>query len=186
MFRRRNKETQSSHHHDGDPAGHGHIHGTVDPAIFSSARGIWATKASLIALLATAAVQTGVVVATGSVALLADTVHNFGDAATAIPLWIAFSLARRQPTKRFSYGYGKAEDLAGLFIVVVILASGIFAAYQSIIRLSQPPSVEFIWAVAAAALFGFLGNEAVALFRIKIGKEIGSAALIADGYQARG
>ena len=115
MLRRKNKSTQSPDHHDGDSARNGHIHGTVDPAIFSSARGIWATKASLIALLATAAVQTGVVVPTGSVALLADTVHNFGDAATAIPLWFAFSLARRQPTKRFSYGYGKAEDLAGLF-----------------------------------------------------------------------
>lgn len=124
-------------------------------------------------------------IATGSVALLADTVHNFGDAATAVPLWIAFSLTRRMPTRRFSYGYGRAEDLAGLFIVFVILGSGIFAAYQSITRISDPPVIEFLWAVVAAALVGFLGNEAVALFRLKIGREIGSAALVADGYHAR-
>ena len=185
MFSHQNHEANGSDHIGGKPARHGHSHGAVDPAIFSSSRGIWATEVSLIALLATALVQTGVVVITGSVALLADTIHNFGDAATAIPLWAAFSLARRQPTKRFSYGYGRAEDLAGLFIVVVILASGVYAAYESMVRLSDPPVVEFLWAVAAAAVAGFLGNEAVALFRIKIGKEIGSAALIADGYHAR-
>ena len=185
MFRRKNKETQSPHNQDDDPTGHGHIHGAVDPAIFSSARGIWATKVSLLALLATAAVQTGVVIITGSVALLADTVHNFGDAATAIPLWVAFSLARRQPTQRFTYGYGRAEDLAGLFIVLVILASGVYAAYESIVGLFDPHEVDYLWAVAAAAFIGFLGNEAVALFRIKIGREIGIAALVADGYHAR-
>ncbi len=177
--------TQNPHDHGADTERHGHTHGGVDPAIFASARGIWATKWSLIALLATAAVQTVVVVLTGSVALLADTVHNFGDAATAIPLWIAFSLTRRAPTKRFSYGYGRAEDLAGLFIVGVILASGLYAAYASATRLSDPPTVEYLWAVAAAALIGFLGNEAVALFRFKIGREIASTALIADGHHAR-
>ena len=170
-----------------DPAdqGHGHTHGAVDPAVFASARGIWATKVSLVALLFTAVLQMVVVVATDSVALLADTVHNFGDAATAVPLWIAFSLARRMPTQRFSYGYGRAEDLAGLFIVVVILASGIFAGYQSITRISDPPVIDFLWAVIGAAFVGFLGNEAVALFRMKVGREIGSAALVADGYHAR-
>ena len=177
--------TQIPHDHGADTERHGHTHGGVDPAIFASARGIWATKWSLIALLATAALQTVVVVLTGSVALLADTVRNFGDAATAIPLWIAFSLTRKAPTKRFSYGYGRDEDLAGLFIVGVILASGVYAAYVSASRLSDPPTVEFLWAVAAAALIGFLGNEAVALFRIKIGKEIASTALIADDYHAR-
>ena len=185
MSSQHNHQAQDTGYTGGHAAGHGHTHGTVDPAIFASARGIWATKLSLIALLATAVVQIGVVAVTGSVALLADTVHNFGDAATAIPLWIAFSLARRQPTKRFSYGYGRAEDLAGLFIVMVILASGIYAAYASIIHLSDPPALAYLWAVAAAALIGFLGNEAVALFRIKIGRELGSTALIADGYHAR-
>jgi cation diffusion facilitator family transporter len=185
MSSQHNHQAQDTGYTGGHAAGHGHTHGTVDPAIFASARGIWATKWSLIALLATAALQTVVVVLTGSVALLADTVRNFGDAATAIPLWIAFSLTRKAPTKRFSYGYGRDEDLAGLFIVGVILASGVYAAYVSASRLSDPPTVEFLWAVAAAALIGFLGNEAVALFRIKIGKEIASTALIADGYHAR-
>lgn len=129
--------------------------------------------------------QVVLVVITGSVALLADTLHNFSDAATALPLWAAFTLSRRRPTRRFSYGFGRAEDLAGLFIVVAILATGIVAAYESISRLSDPPDVEFIWAVVLASIVGFLGNEAVALFRIKVGREIGSAALVADGYHAR-
>ena len=101
-------------------SGHGHTHGVADPSVLTSARGIWATKVSLAALLATAAFQVVVVVFTGSIALLADTVHNISDAATAVPLWIAFSLATRMPTKRFSYGYGRAEDLAGLIIVLVL------------------------------------------------------------------
>ena len=166
-------------------SGLGHTHGVADPSVLTSARGIWATKVSLVALLATAAFQVVVVVFTGSIALLADTVHNISDAATAVPLWIAFSLATRMPTKRFSYGYGRAEDLAGLIIVLVLLASGIVAGYQSIRGIFDPPEIVFLWAVAAAGLIGFLGNEAVALFRIKIGKEISSAALVADGYHAR-
>ena len=164
---------------------HGHTHGAVDPSVFANARGIWATKVSLAALLVTAAIQVVVVVFTGSVALLADTIHNLGDAATAVPLWIAFSLAARLPTKRFSYGYGRAEDLAGLIIVLVLFASGIVAGYQSIRGIFDPPEFNYLWAVIAAALIGFLGNEGVALFRIKIGKEIGSAALEADGHHAR-
>jgi cation diffusion facilitator family transporter len=134
---------------------------------------------------ATALVQAVVVAITGSAALLADTIHNIGDAATALPLWAAFRLGTRPPTKRFTYGYGRFEDLAGVAIVIVILASAAAAGYTSIQRLLHPEPVAFVWAVAAAGFIGFLGNEAVALFRIKIGKEIGSAALIADGYHAR-
>ena len=164
---------------------HGHSHGAVDGEILASDRGIWATKISLATLLATAVVQLVVVGFTGSVALLADTIHNFGDAATAIPLWAAFTLSRKLPNKRFNYGYGRAEDLAGLLIVVSILATGIYVGYESITRLSDPPEIDYIWVVAAAAIIGFIGNEAVALFRMKIGKEIGSAALVADGHHAR-
>ena len=170
---------------DSGSVSHGHSHGAVDGEILASDRGIWATKISLAALLATAVFQLVVFGFTGSVALLADTIHNFGDAATAIPLWAAFTLSRRRPTKRFNYGYGRAEDLAGLLIVLSILASGIIAAYQSISRLSDPPEIDYIWIAALAAVIGFAGNEGVALFRIKIGKEIGSAALIADGHHAR-
>lgn len=96
--------------HDND---HSHTHGVVDPAILTTERGIWAVKWSLVGLMLTAVVQVFIVYISGSVALLADTIHNFGDAATAIPLWIAFLLARRKPSKRFTYGYGRVEDLAG-------------------------------------------------------------------------
>jgi len=123
---------------------HGHSHGAVDGEILASARGIWATKISLAALLATAVLQLVIYAFTGSVALLADTIHNFGDAATAIPLWAAFTLSRKLPTKRFNYGYGRAEDLAGLLIVMSILASGIIAAYESINRLGDPPDIDYI------------------------------------------
>jgi len=168
-----------------DKNSHGHTHGAVDPSIISTKRGIWAVKWSFIGLMPTAIIQLIIVLFTGSVALFADSIHNFGDAATAIPLWIAFSLARRPPNKRFSYGYGRVEDLAGVLIVVIILFSAIFAGYESINRFFHPQSLSYLWAVMLAALVGFLGNEIVARFRIKIGKEIGSAALIADGNHAR-
>lgn len=164
---------------------HGHSHGAVDRVLLTTSRGIWATKVSLTVLMATAGMQVVIVVFTGSVALLADTIHNFGDAATALPLWAAFTLARRQPTPRFSYGYGRAEDLAGLLIVAAILATGVIAGYESITRLDDPPEINYLWAVVVASVLGFVGNEAVALFRIKVGKEIGSAALVADGLHAR-
>jgi cation diffusion facilitator family transporter len=121
----------------------------------------------------------------GSVALFADTIHNFGDAATALPLWIAFMLTRRPPSPRFTYGLGRAEDLAGVIIVVLIFCSAMVTGYQSLSRLFNPQPITYLGAVMGAALLGFLGNEAVARLRIKVGKEIGSAALIADGYHAR-
>jgi cation diffusion facilitator family transporter len=168
-----------------DHGGHEHTHGVVDPGIASSERGVWAIKRSFLALLATAVFQGFVVVLTGSVALLADTIHNVGDAATAIPLGIAFVFARRRPTTRFSFGYGKVEDLAGVAIVATILVSAIVAGYESLDRLLHPRPVEFLGVVAIASVIGFLGNEGVAIFRIRVGKEIGSAALVADGYHAR-
>ncbi len=170
------------HNHD---EGHGHTHGTVNPSILTSERGIWAVKWSFIGLLITTVIQIVVFVFSGSIALLADTIHNLGDACTAIPLAIAFWLARRKPSKRFTYGFGRVEDLAGVFVVLTILASAIFAGYESYQRLLHPQSVIYLWAVAFAAIVGFIGNEGVAMFRIKVGKEIESAALVADGYHAR-
>jgi cation diffusion facilitator family transporter len=157
----------------------------VDPAIASTARGVWALKWSFVGLVATALLQLGVVAVSGSVALLADTIHNFADAGTAVPLAIAFALARLRPTRRFPYGLGRIEDLAGVAIVVTILASALVAASEAGLRLLRPHPVGHLWAVAAASVLGFLGNEAVALFRLKVGREIGSAALVADGYHAR-
>src|SRR2546427_5030101 len=164
---------------------HAHTHGAIDPSILSTERGIWAIKWSFVGLFATAIFQVAVVLLSGSVALLADTIHNFGDAVTAIPLWVAFTLGRRKPSKRFTYGLGRVEDLAGVTIVLIILLSALVAGYLSIDRFLHPQAVGYLWAVIIASVIGFLGNEAVAIFRIKVGKEIGSAALIADGYHAR-
>jgi cation diffusion facilitator family transporter len=161
------------------------VHGVVDPSIITTKRGIWAIKWSFLGLLATALFQVVIVILSGSVALLADTVHNLGDAATAIPLWIAFKLAQRQPSSTFTYGYGRVEDLAGVAIVLTILLSALIAGYESVNRFLHPQPVTYLWAVITASVVGFLGNEAVAIFRIRVGKEIGSAALVADGYHAR-
>jgi len=174
-----------THEHNRGHALHVHAHGAVDPSVFTTQRGIWAIKWSFLGLLPTALFQIVIVWLSGSVALLADAIHNFGDAATAIPLWIAFALARWKPTKRFTYGYGRVEDLAGVAVVLTILFSAIVAGYVSIDRFLHPIAVEYLWGVGVASVIGFLGNEAVAQFRIKVGKEIGSAALIADGYHAR-
>jgi cation diffusion facilitator family transporter len=133
----------------------------------------------------TAVLQLAVVFLSGSVALLSDTIHNFGDAATAVPLWIAFALSRLPASRRFPFGYGRVEDLAGIVVVLIILFSAIVAGYQAIERFLNPQPVGFLWAVAAASVVGFLGNEAVAAFRIRVGRRIGSAALVADGYHAR-
>jgi cation diffusion facilitator family transporter len=175
-------EEHQQHDHHG---GHGHTHGAVDPSIATSERGIWAVKWSFVALFVTALLQLGVVILSGSVALLSDTIHNFGDAVTAVPLWIAFALARLGTSRRFPYGYGRVEDLAGVVVVLIILFSALVAGYQAIERLINPQPVGFLGALAAAALVGFLGNEAVAIFRIRVGRQIGSAALVADGYHAR-
>ena len=169
--------------HAGHP--HDHTHGTLDPALLTTQRGIWALKWSFVGLLATAFFQLGVVIISDSVALLADTIHNFGDAATALPLWIAFIVARKKPTNRFTYGYGRVEDLAGIAVVFAIFISGVVVGYESLSRLFTPHPVEYLWAVVVASVVGFLGNEAVAGFCIKVGKEIGSAALVAEGQHAR-
>lgn len=174
------------HDHGGHDHGHGsHSHGVIDATIATTDRGIWAIKWSFVILAVTALLQVGVVALSGSVALLADTIHNIGDATTAIPLWIAFMLARRKPTRTFTYGLGRVEDLAGIIIVLIILFSAIVAGYQAIERLINPQAIAHLGWLAAAGIVGFLGNEAVAVFRIRVGREINSAALIADGYHAR-
>ena len=171
--------------HHGHHGGHGHTHGVVDPSIASTERGVWAVKWSFAILAVTAALQLAVVLLSGSVALLADTIHNVGDATTAIPLWIAFRLARRRPSPRFTYGYGRVEDLAGIAIVLIILASAIVAGWEAIDRLLHPRPLALLWAVVGGGVIGFVGNEAVAVFRVRVGREIDSAALVADGYHAR-
>jgi cation diffusion facilitator family transporter len=157
----------------------------IDDALEANRAGRRALLISLAGLGVTAVLQGVVVVLSGSVALLGDTFHNVADALTAVPLLIAFALARRPASKRYTYGYGRAEDLAGLFVVVMITLSAIFAAVEAIRRLLNPHDVTHLWAVAAAAVVGFLGNELVARYRIRVGRQIGSAALVADGLHAR-
>ena len=135
--------------------------------------------------LVTSLLQLAVILISGSIALVADTIHNFSDAVTAIPLFIAFRLARRPPTRRYTYGFGRAEDLAGVFVISMITLSAIIAAVEAVRRLISPQAIDYLGAVAAAGIVGFLGNELVALYRIREGNKIGSAALVADGYHAR-
>jgi cation diffusion facilitator family transporter len=200
-------------HRHPDSAGHGHGHGhetstgifarlrsglahivtphthdpadAVDDAARASSEGIRAVKISLAVLGVTAFAQLAVVLLTVSVALLADTIHNFSDALTAIPLWIAFVIGRRGPTRRYTYGFGRAEDLAGLFVVAMIALSAVVAGYESVRRLIDPVPIENVGVVLVAGVLGFIGNELVALYRIRVGRRIGSAALVADGLHAR-
>jgi cation diffusion facilitator family transporter len=151
----------------------------------ASRAGMRALWISLAVLGVTAAFQAVVVVSSGSVALLSDTLHNIADALTAVPIGIAFLLGRRPATRRFTYGYGRAEDVAGIVVVLVILASAVFAGYESLRRLAEPADVRFLGAVAAAGLVGAIGNEIAAQVRIRTGRRIGSAALVADGLHAR-
>ncbi|MBF0283749.1 MAG: cation transporter [Magnetococcales bacterium] len=193
------------HDHGGHAHGdHGHDHGggllgwlkgtfahshdvsdKIDSVMESSEKGIRALKISLVGLGITALLQVLVVIYSGSVALLADTIHNFADAATSIPLWIAFALARRGANRRFTYGYGKTEDVAGVIIVGVIFFSACVAGYEAFLKLVHPAPMTHLGWVAMAAVIGFIGNEAVAVYRIRVGTEIGSAALIADGHHSR-
>lgn len=170
-------ELFGGHSHDGADQ--------VDESLEASRDGRRALLISLGVLALTAAIQGVVVVLSGSVALLGDTLHNVADALTAVPLLVAFGLATRAPTKRYTYGYGRAEDLAGLFVVAMIALSSALAAGEAVFRLLHPQHVSHLWAVALAALVGFAGNEIVARYRITVGRRIGSAALVADGLHAR-
>jgi len=165
-----------------------HSHDTadqVDAALEASAEGMRTLWISLAVLGATACIQAAVTVLSGSVALFGDTLHNAADALTAVPLAIAFLVSRRPPTRRYTYGYGRAEDLAGIVIVLTVAASSALAAYAAFDRLLHPRPVSDLAAVAVAALVGFAGNELAARYRIRTGRKIGSAALVADGLHAR-
>jgi len=202
---------QDDHTHAHDHAHnspHGHSHGTgiwgwintffhlhghskqqlqraADSALADSAEGIRTVWLALGALGVTTILQIGIVYLSGSVALFADTVHNLGDTLNSIPLLIAFYLARRVATRRYTYGFGKAEDVAGIFIVISIAVSAGVGLWQSFAKLINPEPMTNLGWVAAAAVIGFLGNEAVALLQIRVGRKIGSAAMVADGLHAR-
>ncbi|QWF78867.1 cation diffusion facilitator family transporter [Amycolatopsis sp. CA-230715] len=193
------RDTESGHGHGHGHAHHGwlararhalspHSHDSADrfdTALESSALGVRTLVWSFAALFTTAVAQLAVVLVTGSVALLGDTIHNFADALTALPVGIALVLGRRAATRRFTYGLGRAEDLAGVVVVLVIAASAVIAGYEAVDRLVHPRPVTGLWAVAIAGVLGFAGNEIVARWRITVGRRIGSAALVADGLHAR-
>ena len=151
----------------------------------ASKQGMRVLGVSLGVLLTTGVLQAIVAVLSGSVALLADTIHNFSDGFTAVPLAVAFLLGRRPADRRFTYGYGRAEDLAGIVIVLAIAASAIYAGWEAVRHLIDPSEVEHVGWVAVAGVIGFAGNELVAVYRIRVGRTIGSAALVADGLHAR-
>lgn len=184
------------HHHNGGPFGwlatifhlHGHEHEepdlSGDPAL-GTREGIRTIWIALGALALTTVLQAAIVALSGSVALLADTVHNFGDTLNSIPLLCAFYLSRRVATRRYTYGFGRAEDVAGVVIVLSIVFSAGYIVWESFGKLLDPKPIEQVTWVTAAAVIGFLGNEAVALFQIRSGNRIGSASLVADGMHAR-
>lgn len=174
-----------AHGAHGDGGGHGHAHGGLDRGVLGSREAMRTLGISLGVLGVTAVLQAVVAVLSGSVALLADTVHNVGDALTAVPLAAAFMLGRRPATRRLTYGWGRAEDLAGLIVVAIILFSAVFAAYEAVNRFVHPQAPGYLLATAIAGLLGFAGNEWVAVYRIRTGRRIGSAALEADGHHAR-
>jgi cation diffusion facilitator family transporter len=166
----------------------GHSHDAadqIDDALEANSAGRRALWISLVGLGVTAVLQGVVVVWSGSVALLGDTLHNLADALTAVPLLVAFTLARRPSNSRYTYGYGRAEDLGGIFVIARIALSSVLACSEAVTRLLHPQSVDHLAAVAGAAVVGFLGNELVARYRIGVGRRIGSAALVADGLHAR-
>jgi cation diffusion facilitator family transporter len=193
------------HHHDHHDHDHDHDHGAgrwsrlrhalsphshdhteaIQTADEASREGIRAAWLSLAGMGVTAVLQIVIVALSGSIALLADTVHNLGHLATTIPLIIAFRLGRRAPTRRYSYGFKRAEDLVGLFIGLVIAASAALIIWESVRALAEPRQLSHLGWVVAAALVGALGNEAVAIYSIRAGRRIGSAALIAEGQHAR-
>ncbi len=166
---------------------HSHDHRGLasERAFRDNEEGIRTIWIALTILLVTAILQMVIVYFSGSVSLFADTAHNIGDGLNSIPLLIAFYLARRIPTRRYTYGFGRAEDVAGIIIVLSIAVSAVVVFSQAIQRLINPQPLTNLGWLAAAAIFGFLGNEAVAILQIRVGRKIGSAAMVADGLHAR-
>lgn len=172
-------------HATADHPQEGHHHGLADDAAMSSAAGIRALQISLVGLLLTSIFQGVIALAGGSAGLLAETIHNFADAFTAIPLWIAFALARRAANRRFTYGYGRAEDVAGVVVLLFVIFSAGLAAYESYQKLLNPVTPSLIGWGLLAALVGIIGNELVARYKISVGKKIGSTSLVAEGQHSR-
>jgi cation diffusion facilitator family transporter len=176
---------EHNHDHDHDDHAHGHEHGKVDADLYGNRAGLRAVQISTAGMFLVAAIQFAIAWIGGSAGLFADALHNFGDVFTTIALWIAFVISNRAANQRYTYGYYRAEDLAGIFIVLVIIASAIASAVESIQKLTSGNIPTQIYLSMAAALIGVAGNELLAQYKISVGKRINSVSLIADGHHSR-
>jgi cation diffusion facilitator family transporter len=173
------------HEHDDHDHGHSHEHGRVDADLYGNRAGLRAVQISTAGMLLVSAIQFAIATIGGSAGLFADALHNFGDVFTTIALWIAFVISNRTANQRYTYGYYRAEDLAGIFIVLVIIASATASAVESVQKLISGNTPTQIYLSMAAALVGVAGNELLAQYKISVGKRINSVPLIADGQHSR-
>jgi cation diffusion facilitator family transporter len=184
-------EHEHIHQHDGyehaedEHGGHGHTHGTINPDLYGNKAGLRAVQISTAGMLLVSIIQFVIAIIGNSAGLYADALHNTGDVLTTIALWIAFALSRRAANQRYTYGYYRAEDLAGVFIVLVIIASAVASAIESINKLTSGTPPTQIYLSMAAALVGVVGNEVLAQYKIGVGKRINSVPLVADGQHSR-
>ena len=180
---------EHAHHddqeHDDHGGGHAHEHGKVDADLYGNRAGLRAVKISTVGMFLVAAIQFAIALFGGSAGLFADALHNLGDVLTTVALWIAFSYSQRAANQRYTYGYYRAEDLAGIFIVLVIIGSAVAGAVESILKLTNGSPVTQIYLSMAAALVGVAGNEILAQYKISVGRRINSVPLIADGQHSR-
>jgi cation diffusion facilitator family transporter len=174
---------KGKHEHGGK--GRGHEHGKVDADLYGNRAGLRAVQISTAGMLLVSAIQFAIAWIGGSAGLFADALHNFGDVFTTIALWIAFVISNRAANQRYTYGYYRAEDLAGIFIVLVIIASATASAVESMQKLTSGNIPTQIYLSMAAALVGVAGNELLAQYKVSVGKRIHSVSLIADGHHSR-
>jgi cation diffusion facilitator family transporter len=180
------EEHDHHHGHSGhDEEGHGHEHGKIDADLYGNSAGLRAVRISTVGMFIVAAIQFTIAWIGGSAGLFADALHNFGDVFTTIALWIAFVISNRAANQRYTYGYYRSEDLAGIFIVLVIIASATASAVESMQKLASGNIPTQIYLSMAAALVGVAGNELLAQYKISVGKRINSVSLIADGHHSR-
>src|SRR6266436_6643020 len=193
--------TDIDHHHDHDDhdhdreeheghgehghGGHGHEHGRVDADLYGNRAGLRAVQISTAGMFIVAAIQFAIAGIGGSAGLFADALHNLGDVLTTVALWIAFVLSNRAANQRYTYGYYRTEDLAGIFIVLVIIASAVAGAWESLQKLSSGSAPTHLLLSMAAAVVGFVGNELLAQYKISVGRRINSVPLVADGQHSR-
>src|SRR6266516_1002569 len=182
----KHKHDENAHGgHGHGHGGHGHEHGRVDADLYGNRAGLRAVQISTAGMFIVAAIQFVIAGIGGSAGLFADALHNLGDVLTTVALWIAFVIARRAANQRYTYGYHRTEDLAGIFIVLVIIASAVAGAVESILKLTSGAPPTQLPLSMAAALVGVAGNELLAQYKISVGKRINSVPLIADGQHSR-